>query len=93
MGFSLFNDNKDNDNEDNDDEDKDNKDNDDEDKDNEDNDDEDKDNDMPCLRSLSPMSTRLSRVHLADLSRTLGLVLFGFTPICSQSSLVVRFNY
>ena len=35
-----------------------------------DNKDNDNDNDMPCLRSLSPMS----RDHLADLSRTLGLV-------------------
>ena len=35
-----------------------------------DNDNEDNDNDMPCLRSLSPMS----RDHLADLFRTLGLV-------------------
>ena len=38
---------------------------------NEDNGDNDnKDNDMPCFRSLSPMSMD----HLADLSRTLGLV-------------------
>ena len=35
-----------------------------------DNEDNDNDNDMPCLRSLSPMS----RDHLADLFRTLGLV-------------------
>ena len=42
-----------------------------------DNDNDNEDNDMPCLRSLSPMS----RDHHTNLSRTLGLVLNIFLTV------------
>ena len=69
----MNDDNEDNNNEDNDDndnEDNDNKDNNNKDNVNEDNDNDNENNDMSCLLFLSPMS----RDHLPDLSRTLGLV-------------------